>query len=515
MKKEKKYLFKITKLTSLSLFFLLSIAKLSFAINLQINTTENQPTKELKIVDNSTSTEEKEHFKFINGCDINDQIRNQIIEIIEKNNNLSELPECLRLDRRLIFKLILINSKHFKNIDPSLKKDSIFIYRIAKINPEIIPLIDEELLKNSDFISKISYSYRDALKYSHPSLKDDLAFISQMIKKDSRNYIYASERLKSNKELAILAFEDNPLLLADAPDSIKKNKEIAELAIKINPNAFKFIDSKLKEDNNLIKLAEMNDYSDLSQTHSTKINQFIESNYITTNQTANQAKQIYNQGKFFAKNKIINRPFVVKWQKFSNSINENQYNLKLINVKERNNRKKWAKDFLKHPELIQKINSFFINRNIDQSTIDNLVTTYLWKFNIEKQTVMAFNLYNLKESNNNNIYSKERNDFANITSFTAIATFNAGKWSLTVVDAILDNDIKTDISYREGHKKYILWDLYQFNENDKNLKLIFKIEDRFNEYFEIFSANQNNENLSKYQMIHRFNPLFDKDTDNK
>jgi hypothetical protein len=128
---------------------------------------------------------------------------------------------------------------------------------------------------------------------------------------------------------------------------------------------------------------------------------------------------------------------------------------------------------------------------------------------------MAFNLYNLKESNNNNIYSKERNDFANITSFTAIATFNAGKWSLTVVDAILDNDIKTDISYREGHKKYILWDLYQFNENDKNLKLIFKIEDRFNEYFEIFSANQNNENLSKYQMIHRFNPLFDKDNDNK
>ena len=135
------------------------------------------------------------------------------------------------------------------------------------------------------------------------------------------------------------------------------------------------------------------------------------------------------------------------------------------------------------------------------------------KFNIDKQTVLAFNLYNLGESRENNIYNKERANFANITSLTAIANFSAGKWSLTVVETILDNDIKTDISYREGHKKYILWDFYQFNENDKNLKLIFKVEDRFNEYFEIFSANQNNENLSKYQIIHRFNPLFDKDAD--
>ena len=64
---------------------------------------------------------------------------------------------------------------------------------------------------------------------------------------------------------------------------------------------------------------------------------------------------------FFTKNKIINRPFIVKWQKLSNSNNENQYNLKLINVKERNNHKKWTKDFLKHPELIQKINNFLTN----------------------------------------------------------------------------------------------------------------------------------------------------------
>ena len=513
MKREKKHLFKTIKSTSLAIFFLLSIAKPSFALDPQINPTENQQIKELKVINNSTSLQENNYFKFINGCEINDQIRNQIIEVIEKNNNLSELPECLKLDRRLIFKLILTNPKHFQSIDPSLKRDSIFIYRIAKINPEIIPLIDEELLKNSDFISKISYSYRDALKYSHPSLKDDFAFISQMIKKDSRNYIYASERLQSNKELAILAFEDNPLLLANAPESIRQNKEIAELAIKINPHTFEFIDKKLKEDKNLIKLAEMNDYSDLSKAHSHKINQFIENHYITTSQTANQAKQINNQGKFFTKNKIINRPFIVKWQKLSNSNNENQYNLKLINVKERNNHKKWTKDFLKHPELIQKINNFLTNRNIDQNTIDNLVTTYLWKFNIDKQMVVAFNLYNLKEDRENNIYNKERNNFVNITSLTAIANFNAGKWSLTIVDAILDNDIKTNISYREGHKKYILWDLYQFNENDKNLKLIFKVEDRFNEYFEIFSANQNNENLSKYQIIHRFNPLFDKDTD--
>ena len=137
MKRERKYLFKIIKLSSLALLFLLSIAKSSSAFNNQI--------KELKALKNSTSTEENNQFKFINGCDINDQIRNQIIKIIEKNNNLSELPECLKLDQRLLFKLILINPKHFQSIDPSLKKDSIFIYRITKINTEKIPQINEEL----------------------------------------------------------------------------------------------------------------------------------------------------------------------------------------------------------------------------------------------------------------------------------------------------------------------------------------------------------------------------------
>ena len=84
MKRERKHLFKTIKSTSLAIFFLIFVRP-SFALNPPANPTESKQTKELKAVKNSTNTEENNHFKFINGCDINDQIRNQIIEIIEKN----------------------------------------------------------------------------------------------------------------------------------------------------------------------------------------------------------------------------------------------------------------------------------------------------------------------------------------------------------------------------------------------------------------------------------------------
>lgn len=71
------------------------------------------------------------------------------------------------------------------------------------------------------------------------------------------------------------------------------------------------------------------------------------------------------------------------------------------------------------------------------------------------------------------------------------------KWSLSVIEAIFDSETKVDSIYRNGHKKYILWDLFKSEKNDKNPKIIFKVEDAMNDYFEVF-ARQNN---GKYKII--------------
>ena len=60
------------------------------------------------------------------------------------------------------------------------------------------------------------------------------------------------------------------------------------------------------------------------------------------------------------------------------------------------------------------------------------------------------------------------------------------KWKATVVQVIFDSEVKMDIAFKDGHKKFDLWDLYLVDKKDKNPKVIFKTEERFREFFEIF-----------------------------
>ena len=62
--------------------------------------------------------------------------------------------------------------------------------------------------------------------------------------------------------------------------------------------------------------------------------------------------------------------------------------------------------------------------------------------------------------------------------------------------------VLVDISYANGHKKYVFWDLYQVDKNDQNPKIIFKVEDKFQEYLKIFEEANN----GKYQELYQITP---------
>ena len=90
-------------------------------------------------------------------------------------------------------------------------------------------------------------------------------------------------------------------------------------------------------------------------------------------------------------------------------------------------------------------------------------------------------------------------DFANVTSFTAIMQKSKNKWKATVVQVIFDSEVKMDIAFKDGHKKFDLWDLYLVDKKDKNPKVIFKTEERFREFFEIFEE----QNGGKYHAVYK------------
>jgi hypothetical protein len=440
-------------------------------------------------------------------CDVDKNAKKEILQNIIKNKtSINNLPNCLKLDRELMFQVAIDDYQKLSIFPTDLKKDRIFIYRIIKIHPKAIEFIDDSLLADDNFMTKASYIYRDALRYCHPKLADNLQFMEKMINRDSRNYIYASSRIRSEYRIALLAIKDNPLLLEFAPDNIRDDINIAKIAINIDDRALNLISDNLKNNQEIIALSLNN--KDISQKldNVAMINNFLEKNYLAQDENRYIYSKISNQGLFFANKQLIKRDFIVKWQRNIRDDNENDIRLNLKAVDDRNSKESWQNDFKKYPDLAKKIKDFFINRNIDSLTIDNLKTTYLWNFKIDNNFIVAFNLYLFRSS-------KERDSsqgFANITSLTAIAKFDGNKWNLSVIEAIFDSDIKLDIGYFGGHKKYILWDLYRFDNNDNNLKVIFKVEDKLKEYFEIYAlpiGAKKDDLQNKFHLIHRYNPI--------
>ena len=202
-----------------------------------------------------------------------------------------------------------------------------------------------------------------------------------------------------------------------------------------------------------------------------------------------------NKAKFFPDNKLIDRNYVVKWQKILNqNINDSSARIKLIPVKSRNFNTPWKEDFKEYPELITKIEKFLKKREVDDVTIDSLETTYLWKIKDEPLT-LGFNLYLLRDSSNSALGPR----FSNVTSLTAIVQKKGNGWIMTVIEVIFSNEVEMSINYPHGHKNYIIWDLHS---SQNSQYVIFKTRNGFQDYFEIFSEKTG----GKYELFYRFEP---------
>jgi hypothetical protein len=438
-------------------------------------------------------------------CLIIKEVMPHILREVERKNPdaIKTLPDCFKADRQLILKASLIDPLQFQNAAENLKEDENFVRRLLKISPEILQFASPKLLSNQNFMERATYLNRNALQYADPKLLDNKLFMKKMIAIDSKNYGFASERLREIAEFAEVAFFDDGLLLAKAPQKIRSDKKLAEIAIKSNSSAIEFVADELKLDKELQKLAEVK----TSIKSKEDLEKFLQKNYVIEERKKNLGWVTANKARFFKKNKIIDRNYVTKWQR-NLDINGNKIgeNLRLISADSRNYPILWKEDFRKHPDLIRKIEKFFLKHNLDQVTIDSLSLTYLWKIKAKPLT-FAFNLYLLRDSKDIDLDV----GFSDITSLTAIVQKQNDRWEMSVAEVIFDSETRVDIGYRNGHKKYVLWDLYASDEEDKNPKIIFKIEDRFKEYFEVFEE----QNGGKYQAIGRFESLSKKKLSDK
>jgi len=438
-------------------------------------------------------------FRSINesNCPVDKQTSNYTLEAVaEKDSDaIKSLSNCIKYNHKLMFQACLIDPSQLANADDVFRKDENFIYRLVKVNPEILKYISPELQNDPHFIEEASYLSRDALQYASPNLLDSRPFMQKMIRYDSKNYIYASTRIKEMPEIAAEAFKDDGLLLMHAPISIQNNRQLVKIAIKSNVSAFEYVSKDLKHDIELLLL--IGKKPEILKKN--EIEKFLFKNYVTEEKKRNIGAIIDKKTKFFKKHRIINRNYITKWQRgFDFNGAYLQENLHLVTAESRNNPTHWKDDLKKYPDLITKIEKFFTQRHVDRNTINDLSLTYLWKIK-NNPTTLAFNLYLLRDNNDAELGS----DYVSSTSLTAIAQKDGKEWHLSIVEVVFDREIKADVAYDDGQKKYILQDLYVTNKADKNPKLLFRVEDKFTEYFEIFEEQRG----GKYKMIYRIDPL--------
>ncbi len=416
--------------------------------------------------------------------------------ISNKKTALSSLAGCLRFNHRLIFHACLIDPSQLQYSENLFKDNENFVLSLIKIHPRALKYASKRLRNDQSFVKRITYIYREAIKYADKKLLDNKNFMAEMIKYDSRNYIFASKRIRSSFEHAKLAFQDNGSLLIYAPESVRSNKELVKIALNSSLEAFYVIDPKLALDPQIANLLHE---GDKALSHE-KLEKYITKTYLTNHKEEVFGKKLnYEKEPKFKNNIIINRNYITKWHeqlKFNDLFF--QKNWVLTPAKNRNLPHYWQEDLKKYPDLVKKIEKFLAKRLVDLETSNNLYLTYLWKVK-DKPLTLALNLYMLRAKSNYELNYK----YVNVTDLSIIAQKTKSGWQMSVVRVLMDKDIKTDISYDHGHKRYFLQDLYLQSEDDKNPKIIYRIESEFSKYFEIYEEMHG----GKYHMIYRLNPL--------
>jgi hypothetical protein len=439
---------------------------------------------------------------------------------LDKKPYIRSLPECKRSNHLLMAQIININPEYLEFASDSLKDDEFFIGKMFSTSPKILKYSSNRLKSDQFFMSRMAIINPKALRYASEQIKDSKSFMKKMIKSNPDNFLYASRRIQNDKKISLMAIEGNGMMLKFSSSKLQNNKKFVTVAIKSNVMAISFASDKLKKDPEIQALTKQINYYFLNN-----FERFLRDNYsgLPIGPEGYRGYKIVNMAKLHKKSQLINRPYPTKWQQiYRNGVETNE-------VKFENNlpeKRGWKSDFIDYPELTKDIEAIFSSNNVDQNTINSLQTTSLWKFPDDPEA-LVFNLYLSRKVSNSyfdgkifNITSKIRYNDKEAEDISEEAEKEdekekigkeeedkeikkknqiPRKWLISIADSNFDINLKMDIASKKGHKRYEIWDLYVKNKEDKNPKIIFRIEDTDYEYFETYAKQINNRYIPIFQ----------------
>ncbi len=422
-------------------------------------------------------------------CAMSGKEINDLVSLIKENKNfLISLDDCKKSNHMLFAKLVDIDPSYFEYASDQLKNEDNFIDSFIIKSPEILQYASDRIRTDSLFVARTIRSYPSTTKYASPKLLNNKIFATKMISLNARNFIYVSDRLQGNKELALMALKEDGNLLEDVSDQLKSDEEVVKVAVSANTKAIRFASNKNQKNLEIKRIANSINYNFLND-----IDSFLKENYggLPVGPSGARGYRIVNRGEFFIDYQIIDRPYVVKWE-VVRGLNGKETNIYELDSNYNKNIG-WKDDLENYPGLADKVTEILVNNNIDQNTIDVLSLTSLWEISDDGNAV-AFNLYLLRDLKSQYLEP----NFANIVYFNAIAKKVKNDWVITTIDALFDANIRMDFTYKNGHKRYNIWDLFEIKPDDQTLQVLYKIEGRDSENFELFVEQPSGKFASVY-----------------
>jgi hypothetical protein len=125
---------------------------------------------------------------------------------------------------------------------------------------EFIKLADKKIRANKELMQRLLKPYQSIyslLEFADKKLQDDKDYVIQAVKASDRNFAFASDKLRNDTEVVncLLQLKDSGYQIQYASDRFKSNKEIARQLLANSGDALEYFSENIKNDKELVKIA--------------------------------------------------------------------------------------------------------------------------------------------------------------------------------------------------------------------------------------------------------------------
>ncbi len=165
------------------------------------------------------------------------QDRDTVKALLKKDGfYIKTLSDEYRADKELIDIAINYNAATFSYIAEHLKNDDAYIYELIQKEGRVLEFVNERFKKDKNLVLLAIESRAHALDYAHSSLKADKEVVMAAINKNSKALEYADEHLQADEDIVLAVIDKNVDAFKYASLSVVDNRKIILALIRKAPD---------------------------------------------------------------------------------------------------------------------------------------------------------------------------------------------------------------------------------------------------------------------------------------